>query len=91
MTSDKIKNLADACRQVQEWQARQEQVVFTNGCFDIVHLGHIDYLEKARTKGQRLVVGLNTDASVQRLKGTKRPIVPEYARTRMMASFEMYW
>jgi rfaE bifunctional protein nucleotidyltransferase chain/domain len=88
MTSDKIKNLADACRQVQEWQARQEQVVFTNGCFDIVHLGHIDYLEKARTKGQRLVVGLNTDASVQRLKGTKRPIVPEYARTRMMASFE---
>jgi rfaE bifunctional protein nucleotidyltransferase chain/domain len=88
MTQDKIKSLPDACTTIQQWQARGEQVVFTNGCFDIVHLGHIDYLEKARAKGNRLIVGINTDASVQRLKGTKRPIVPEQARARMMASFE---
>ncbi len=88
MTSEKITSLPEACQRVQTWQASGEQVVFTNGCFDIVHLGHIDYLEKARAKGQKLVVGLNTDASVRTLKGEKRPIIPENARARMMASFE---
>ena len=87
MTSDKICTLEEAKVRVQNWQAQGEQVVFTNGCFDIVHLGHIDYLEKARAKGQRLIVGINTDASVRRLKGEKRPIVTEYPRARMMASF----
>ena len=63
--------------------------MFTNGVFDIVHLGHIDYLEKARAKGDRLVLGLNTDASVRRLgKGTNRPVVGEYARARMVAAFQ---
>lgn len=61
-------------------------MVFTNGCFDIVHLGHIDYLEKARALGDRLVLGLNTDASVSRLKGPGRPVVDEYARARLMAA-----
>lgn len=88
MTSEKITNLSEACLRIQNWQASGEKVVFTNGCFDIVHLGHIDYLEKARTKGQKLVVALNTDASVRQLKGEKRPIVTENARARMMASFE---
>ncbi|WP_027001050.1 D-glycero-beta-D-manno-heptose 1-phosphate adenylyltransferase [Eisenibacter elegans] len=69
-----------------QWQSQGEQVVFTNGCFDILHLGHIDYLEKARELGQRLVVGLNTDASVARLKGPKRPVVPEHARARLIAA-----
>lgn len=84
----KIKTLDEAQRQVAEWQAEREKVVFTNGCFDIVHLGHIDYLEKARHLGNRLIVGVNSDASVKRLKGKKRPIVSEYARLRMMASYE---
>lgn len=88
MTSEKICTLSEACTRVQAWQAQGDHVVFTNGCFDIVHLGHIDYLEKARAKGQRLVVGVNSDASVTRLKGEKRPIVPIHPRTRMMASFE---
>lgn len=61
-------------------------MVFTNGCFDIVHLGHIDYLEKARALGDRLVLGLNTDASVSRIKGPLRPVVNEYARSRLMAA-----
>lgn len=79
-------NLAQAKNQVADWQALGQKVVFTNGCFDIVHLGHIDYLEKAKALGQKLVLGLNTDASVGRIKGPSRPVVNEYARARMMAA-----
>nr|WP_169705032.1 D-glycero-beta-D-manno-heptose 1-phosphate adenylyltransferase [Runella slithyformis] len=70
------------------WQAESKKIVFTNGCFDIVHLGHIDYLEKARALGHKLVLGLNTDASVSKLKGPLRPVVNEYARARLMAALE---
>jgi len=71
---------------LQEWREANQKIVFTNGCFDIVHLGHIDYLEKARLKGDKLVVGLNSDASVKRLKGASRPIISEYPRARMLAA-----
>jgi D-glycero-beta-D-manno-heptose 1-phosphate adenylyltransferase len=87
MTSDKIVNQSQALDIVTKWKKDGHQVVFTNGCFDIVHLGHIDYLEKAQALGNKLVLGLNTDASVARLKGPNRPIVQEYARARMMAAF----
>jgi D-glycero-beta-D-manno-heptose 1-phosphate adenylyltransferase len=86
MTETKIKTRAEAVLQVAQWQAAGQTVVFTNGCFDIVHLGHIDYLEKARALGHRLVLGLNTDASVSRIKGPLRPVVNEYARARLMAA-----
>ena len=86
MTEQKIISRAEAVSLVGSWQSNEQQVVFTNGCFDIVHLGHIDYLEKARTLGSRLVLGLNTDASVSRLKGPSRPVVNEYARARLMAA-----
>lgn len=62
-------------------------MVFTNGCFDIVHMGHVDYLEKARLLGDKLVLGLNTDQSVSRLKGPTRPLQDEMSRSRVMASF----
>lgn len=62
------------------------KIVFTNGCFDLVHQGHIDYLSKARDLGDMLVVGLNTDASVRRLKGPRRPINDEYSRALLLAS-----
>ncbi|KAB7731308.1 D-glycero-beta-D-manno-heptose 1-phosphate adenylyltransferase [Rudanella paleaurantiibacter] len=88
MTSSKIQTREQAIRQAAEWRAEGQRIVFTNGCFDIVHLGHIDYLEKARALGDRLVLGLNTDASVSRIKGPLRPVVNEYARSRMMAAFE---
>jgi len=87
-TSLKIVNKSEAIKKVAIWQNEGNEIVFTNGCFDIVHLGHIDYLEKARNLGDKLIVGINTDASVKKLKGEKRPIVDEEARTRMMASFE---
>lgn len=88
MTSNKIVSLNNAIELVKNWKSANDKVVFTNGCFDIVHLGHIDYLEKARNLGTKLVLGLNTDASVNRLKGPTRPVVNEYARARMMAAFE---
>ncbi len=88
MTKDKIVSLQQLIIQREEWKKNQEKVVFTNGCFDIVHLGHIDYLEKAKEKGNKLIVGLNSDASVKRIKGKKRPIIPEYARLRMLAAME---
>ena len=70
------------------WKQQGKRIVFTNGCFDIVHLGHIDYLQKARNLGDKMVVGVNSDESVSRLKGSSRPVVDEYARQRMMASMQ---
>ena len=73
---------------VAAWKKDGEIVVFTNGCFDIIHLGHVDYLEKARILGNKLVLGLNSDSSIKKLKGASRPILDEKARSRIMASFE---
>ena len=87
-TKDKILTQGQLKKQVESWQANGLKVVFSNGCFDIVHLGHIDYLEKSKSQGDKLVIGLNADASVKALKGPKRPINGEYARARMLASLE---
>lgn len=73
--------------ELQKWRARGEKIVFTNGCFDLVHLGHVDYLEKARNLGDKLVLGLNTDASIKGLKGEERPLQDELSRARIMAGF----
>ena len=71
--------------QIQGWKSKGEKIVFTNGVFDILHVGHVDYLEKARALGDRLVLGLNSDASVRTLgKGPERPINPEGARARLL-------
>lgn len=77
-----------ALQTVKSWQAAGEKVVFTNGCFDILHAGHVRYLSAARQLGDRLVVGLNSDASVRRLKGPKRPVAPEDDRAEVLASLE---
>ena len=86
MTESKILSREETKKQVERWQQEGKKIVFTNGCFDIVHLGHIDYLEKAQKLGDKLVLGLNTDASVQRLKGETRPVINQYARARMMSA-----
>lgn len=88
MTSSKILSRAEAVVRADQWRVDNQRIVFTNGCFDIVHLGHIDYLEKARALGHKLILGLNTDASVSRIKGPLRPVVNEYARARLMAALE---
>ncbi len=87
MTSvDKIFSREGLLRQVQAWKQAGQRLVFTNGCFDILHLGHVDYLEKARALGDKLIIGVNTDASVSRLKGPSRPLQDEMSRARIMAS-----
>ena len=68
------------------WKASGEGVVFTNGCFDLLHVGHVRYLNAARALGDRLVVGLNSDASVRRLKGPGRPVTPEAERAEVLAA-----
>lgn len=82
----KIMELTSAKARVQGWQAAGERVVFTNGCFDLLHVGHVSYLELARRQGQRLVVGLNTDSSVRALKGPERPLISEQDRARVLAA-----
>lgn len=76
----------DMLLKVLKWQAEGEKVVFTNGCFDILHAGHVRYLAAARSLGNRLVVGLNTDASVKRLKGPKRPVACEADRAEVLSA-----
>ncbi|QIP12584.1 D-glycero-beta-D-manno-heptose 1-phosphate adenylyltransferase [Spirosoma aureum] len=88
MTETKILSREQAIQQADQWRAAGQKIVFTNGCFDIVHLGHIDYLEKARNLGDRMILGLNTDDSVSCIKGPLRPVVNEYARARLMAALE---
>lgn len=68
------------------WRFADKKIVFTNGCFDLLHLGHIDYLSKAADMGSILIVGLNTDASVSRLKGANRPLNNENSRLHILAS-----
>ena len=73
---------------LQDFRQTMDKLVFTNGCFDILHAGHVDYLQKARQLGDGLLVGLNNDESVRKLKGDSRPIVDERARAMVLAALE---
>jgi len=83
---EKILDLERVAKRVAEWRASGEKIVFTNGCFDLLHVGHITLLEDCRRFGTKLVLGLNADASICRLKGPTRPIVGERERARVMAA-----
>ncbi len=80
-----IKSHAALKRIVLRLQKKGKKVAFTNGCFDILHFGHVSYLEEAKKPGRVLIVGLNSDASVRKIKGPKRPIVSQGERARVMA------
>jgi rfaE bifunctional protein nucleotidyltransferase chain/domain len=83
----RIVTLEEAQRKIGIWRMKEETIVFTNGCFDILHKGHVTYLAKAADLGNRLVVGINSDASVRNQgKGEERPINPEDARQTLLAS-----
>jgi len=86
-TSHKVVDWEEAARWVMDLQGQGKLVVFTNGCFDLLHVGHVHYLEEARSLGDDLIVGVNTDASVKRLgKGPGRPLNPEGDRARVLAA-----
>jgi rfaE bifunctional protein nucleotidyltransferase chain/domain len=82
----KIMTPVQLTEAIHTWRKDGDRIVFTNGCFDILHLGHIDYLARAADNGDRLVIGLNTDASVTRLKGPHRPINDERCRGLLLAA-----
>ncbi len=86
VTRNKVFDLPTLGNRVAMWKFQGRKVVFTNGCFDILHRGHIEYLSKARDCGDVLIIGLNTDASVRRLKGEKRPVQDEQTRALILAS-----
>ena len=83
---NKIYSRDALVRECNVWRATQKKIVFTNGCFDILHHGHLDLLAKAAELGNILIVGVNTDASVQRLKGKDRPVTNEMDRLFQLAS-----
>jgi D-beta-D-heptose 7-phosphate kinase/D-beta-D-heptose 1-phosphate adenosyltransferase len=82
----KVRDRPGILEQTRRWRANGERVVFTNGCFDLLHVGHVMYLDRARRYGHRLVVGLNTDRSVRALKGPDRPLIRENDRARVLAA-----
>ena len=86
--NNKIHNLKDLKIQVEKWKQAGNEVVFTNGCFDIIHKGHIEVLARSADLGDKLIIGLNSDQSIQKLKGEDRPIIDEQARAILLASLE---
>ena len=85
---NKILATDDLLNRLTEWQSQKKNIVWTNGCFDLLHLGHIDYLSKAKDQGDILIVGVNTDESVRRIKKEGRPITDEKSRSTIMASLQ---
>ncbi len=88
MIEEKIKSLNEMRRLRQNFRRQEKKVVFTNGVFDILHRGHVAYLEEAGKLGDLLVLGLNSDASVRKIKGNSRPIVPQEDRAFVAAALQ---
>jgi D-beta-D-heptose 7-phosphate kinase/D-beta-D-heptose 1-phosphate adenosyltransferase len=84
----KVCDLAQLQQKVENWRKNKQKIVFTNGCFDLLHAGHVTYLEAAKKRGDKLILGLNTDRSVSALKGPTRPVVNENDRARVLAALE---
>ncbi len=82
---EKVKTRESLCETVESLKAKGKMIVFTNGCFDLLHVGHVRYLEQAKSLGDILVVGINSDRSVRSLKGPNRPILPEEERAEILS------
>ena len=84
----KVADVQEASARLSRWRQARQRIVFTNGCFDLLHPGHVSLLHQARHLGDRLIVGLNTDASIRRLKGEQRPILPGKDRAAILSALE---
>lgn len=88
MVEDKIKSISKLKKTIDSLKPKGKRIVFTNGCFDILHFGHAKYLEAAKKKGDILIVAVNSDSSVRKIKGKKRPVIPQRERMRLVAALE---
>lgn len=86
--NNKIKTIEEIAEISNELKKAGKKIVFTNGCFDLLHLGHVKYLQEARGLGDVLILALNSDASIRELKGPSRPLVPENERAEIIAALE---
>lgn len=86
--SDKIKARGELKSEIRKARGQGKKIVTTNGCFDVLHVGHIRYLQQAKQQGDILIVAINSDDSVRAIKGDKRPLVPENERAEMLAALE---
>ncbi|PIZ18489.1 MAG: D-glycero-beta-D-manno-heptose 1-phosphate adenylyltransferase [Deltaproteobacteria bacterium CG_4_10_14_0_8_um_filter_43_12] len=85
---NKIEDRKDLKKVVERLKKEGKRVVFTNGCFDLIHVGHTRYLQEARKLGDVLIVGVNSDRSVRRIKGKKRPVIPEEERAEVLSALQ---
>lgn len=85
---NKIFNKNNLLEKLQIWRSVNKKIVFTNGCFDLIHLGHIEVLARSADLGDILIIGVNTDSSIKELKGNNRPIIEENSRVQQLASLE---
>ena len=86
--NDKIFGLEFLIKNLDQWRNENKKIVFTNGCFDLIHLGHIDVLARSSDLGDILIIGVNSDSSIQKLKGENRPIIEENSRVKQLAALE---
>ncbi|MDC0028976.1 D-glycero-beta-D-manno-heptose 1-phosphate adenylyltransferase [bacterium] len=84
----KIFNINDLSQIIKEWRLNGDKIIFTNGCFDLIHLGHLEILARSADLGDKLVVGINSDMSIKKIKGNSRPIIQEDSRAKQLAAIE---
>ena len=86
--NDKIYSLEFLIKNIDQWRNKNKKIVFTNGCFDLIHLGHIELLARSSDLGDILIIGVNSDSSIRKLKGENRPIIEEDSRVKQLAALE---
>ena len=84
----KIFNIKDLSEILNKWRLNGDKIVFTNGCFDLIHLGHLEILARSADLGNKLIVGINSDMSIKKIKGNSRPIIEEDSRAKQLAAIE---
>ena len=84
----KIFNIKDLAKIINEWRLNGDKIVFTNGCFDLIHLGHLEILAISADLGDKLIVAINSDMSIKKIKGNSRPIIEEDSRAKQLAAIE---
>ena len=86
--NNKIFDLQLLVKKIEKWRSENKKIVFTNGCFDLIHLGHIEILARSSDFGDKLIIGVNSDLSIKKLKGENRPIIEESSRIRQLSALE---